>query len=93
MEIRVINKEKAIVNVSSLSIMAEGRYIVGKNERNDVIVVEKFGSEEEAEEVMEKVIWVIEKANEVDKESLILDFRDKEDRSEYKIEEKYDMPY
>ncbi len=93
MEIRVINKEKAIVNVSSLSIVAEGRYIVGKNERNDVIVVEKFGSEEEAEEAMEKVIWVIEKANEVNKESVILDFRDKEDISEYKIKERYDMPY
>lgn len=93
MEIRVINKEKAIVNVSSLSIMAEGRYIIGKNERNDVIVVEKFGSEEEAKEEMEKVIWVIGKANEVDKESVILDFRDKEDISEYKIKEKYDMPY
>ena len=91
MDIRVVNRGNEVINVSRLNIMAEGKYILGKSEKNDVVVVERFESEEKAKEEMSKVIWVIEKANEVKQESIIIDFR--ENKAEYEIKKKYDMPY
>lgn len=50
MDIRFINREGNIVNVTNLSILREGMYLIGMNERGNKIVMEKYESEEEAKE-------------------------------------------
>lgn len=49
MDIRIINSKREIINVSNLSIKRVNNCLVGINERNEVVLIDEFGSVEEAE--------------------------------------------
>ena len=66
MDIRIINRDGELINVSRLSLKVIGRSLIGINEKQEVVNVESYGSEEEAREVLKKIvdfIWIKHKDN------------------------------
>lgn len=56
MDIRVINSDRKIVNVSRLSLEAQGKYVVGLTDEQKQVLVESCLDEQEADRLMEKMI-------------------------------------
>ena len=56
MDIRIINREGELINVSRLSLKVIGRSLIGISEKQDVVNVETYESEEEAREVLKKIV-------------------------------------
>lgn len=56
MDIRVINSDRKIVNVSRLSLEAQGRYVVGLTDEQKQVLVESCLDEQEAKRLMERLI-------------------------------------
>lgn len=66
MDIRIINRDGELINVSRLSIKVIGRSLIGINEKQEVMNVETYESEEKAREVLKKIvdfIWIKHKDN------------------------------
>ena len=66
MDIRIINRDGELINVSRLSLKVIGRSLIGINEKQEVVNVENYESEEEAREVLKKIvdfIWIKHKDN------------------------------
>lgn len=59
MDIRIINREGELINVSRLSLKVIGRSLIGISEKQDVVNVETYESEEMARRVLKKVIYAI----------------------------------
>lgn len=78
MDIRFINREGNIVNVTNLSILREGMYLIGMNERGNKIVMEKYESEEEAKEKIRIIGNNIIIATQNGEETITIDGRRKE---------------
>ena len=78
MDIRFINREGNIVNVTNLSILREGRYLIGMNEKGDKIVAEKYESEEEAKDKIRIIGNNIIIATRNGEETITIDGRRKE---------------
>lgn len=78
MDIRFINRECNIVNVTNLSILREGMYLIGMNERGNKIVMEKYESEEEAKEKIRIIGNNIIIATQKGEEAITIDGRGKE---------------
>ena len=55
MDIRIINREKEIINVSKLSIMARDKWLIGVNEKKETITIEEYKDKEEAERALIKI--------------------------------------
>lgn len=73
MEIRIINKKDEIVNISNMAkISVRGRCIVGMNEKQEVIVIEEYGSEEEARDRLIALGYAIEEGIKLDLKSQII---------------------
>lgn len=78
MDIRFINRECNIVNVTNLSILREGMYLIGMNERGNKIVMEKYESEEEAKDKIRIIGNNIIIATRNGEETITIDGRGKE---------------
>ena len=78
MDIRFINREGNIVNVTNLSILREGMYLIGMNERGNKIVMEKYESEEEAKDKIRIIGNNIIIATRNGEETITIDGRRKE---------------
>lgn len=78
MDIRFINREGNIVNVTNLSILREGMYLIGMNERGNKIVMEKYDNEEEAKEKIRIIGNNIIIATRNGEETITIDGRGKE---------------
>ena len=63
MDIRIINKDRKIVNVSRLSLEAQGKYVVGLTDEQKQVLVESCLDEQEAERLMERLIEEIAKSH------------------------------
>lgn len=63
MDIRIINSDRKIVNVSRLSLEAQGRYVVGLTDEQKQVLVESCLDEQEAERLMERLIEEIAKSH------------------------------
>lgn len=72
MDIRFINNKKEIINVSNLSIKRMNNFLIGINERQEMIVIEEYENEKEAEEKLKEVANEIIKADLGEYESIIL---------------------
>lgn len=67
MDIRIINRDGELINVSRLSLKVIGRSLIGISEKQDVVNIETYESEEEAREVLKKIvdfIWIKHKDSE-----------------------------
>lgn len=74
MDIRIINRDGELINVSRLSLKVIGRSLIGIDEEKNVVNVESYGSEEEAKKVLKKVIYIIwAKHSECDNNAVIID--------------------
>lgn len=73
MDIRIINKDRKIVNVSRLSLEAQGRYVVGLTDEQRQVLVESCLDEQEAERLMEKMIECIKKAHKNNEKDILID--------------------
>ena len=80
MDIRFINREGNIVNLTNLSILREGRYLIGMNERGDKIVAEKYESEEEAKEKIRIIGNNLITATQIGEEVITIDGRREESK-------------
>lgn len=72
MDIRVINKANEIINVSSLSIKTSGKWLIGIDSGNNIVQIEEYGSEEEAENRLEAFGYAIEEGNRQKLESIVI---------------------
>lgn len=72
MDIRIINSEKEIINVTNLSIKVIKDSLVGINERQEVIPIEKFNTEEEAKERMETMGEIITTATKQQQKAIVI---------------------
>lgn len=72
MDIRVINSKREIINVSNLSIKRVNSALIGVNERNEVILIEDFGEQEEAKRRLEAIGEIIIAANEAKESSIVI---------------------
>lgn len=59
MDIRIINQEDEIINVSRLSIKTENRYLIGINERGERITIEGYDNWMEAREKLMDIVGEI----------------------------------
>ena len=75
MDIRVINSDRKIVNVSRLSLEAQGRYIVGLTDEQKQVLVESCLDEQEAERLMERLIECIREAHKNDDKDILIDIK------------------
>ena len=73
MDIRIINKDRKIVNVSRLSLEAQGRYVVGLTDEQKQVLVESCLGEEEAKRLMESLIECIKKAHKEEDRDILID--------------------
>ena len=74
MDIRIINREGELINVSRLSLKVIGRSLIGINEKQEVVNVETYENEEKARKVLKKVIYIIwAKHSECDNSAVIID--------------------
>ena len=73
MDIRVINSDRKIVNVSRLSLEAQGKYVVGLTDEQKQVLVESCLDEQEAERLMESLIECIKKAHKKKKKDILID--------------------
>ncbi len=67
MDIRIINRDGELINVSRLSLKVIGRSLIGIDEEKNVVNVESYESEEKAREVLKKIvdfIWIKQKDSE-----------------------------
>ena len=80
MDIRFINREGNIVNLTNLSILREGRYLIGMNEKGDKIVAEKYESEEEAKEKIGIIGNNLRTATILGKKAITIDGRSEESK-------------
>lgn len=64
MDIRIINKNDEIINVTSLSIMTMSNWLVGMNDEGEIVRIEEYESKEEAKENLKKLGLAIEEAHE-----------------------------
>lgn len=80
MDIRFINREGNIVNLTNLSILREGMYLIGMNERGDKIVMEKYESEEEAKDKIRIIGNNLITATQIGKEAITIDGRSEESK-------------
>lgn len=73
MDIRIINREGELINVSRLSLKVIGRSLIGISERQEVVNVETYESEEEAREVLKKIVdFIWEKHKQEDHNAVII---------------------
>ena len=73
MDIRIINREGELINVSRLSLKVIGRSLIGINEKQEVVNVETYESEEIARKVLKKIVYFIwGKHNECDNNAIII---------------------
>lgn len=73
MDIRVINSNRKIVNVSRLSLEAQGRYVVGLTDEQKQVLVESCLDEQEANRLMESLIECIKKAHKEEDKDILID--------------------
>ena len=73
MDIRVINSDRKIVNVSRLSLEAQGKYVVGLTDEQKQVLVESCLDEQEAERLMESLIECIKKAHKNNEKDILID--------------------
>lgn len=55
MDIIIINKEQEIINARNLSIKVINNCLVGINERQETIIIEKYESEEYARKILARI--------------------------------------
>lgn len=72
MDIRIINSEDEIINVTNLSIKVIKDSLVGINERQEVIPIEKFGTEKEAKERLETMGEIITTATKQQQKAIVI---------------------
>lgn len=75
MDIRFINRKDEIINASELSIKVMGNSLIGINAEQKIVEIERYGSEEEAREVLREVVDVLK----VDVANIVLDLREEEE--------------
>ena len=69
MDIRFINKNNEIINASRLSIKVIGDCLIGYNEENDAITIQRYDNNEEAEtrwrEIIERLLQLNNYGNDI----------------------------
>lgn len=61
MDIIIINKKGEIINARNLSIKVINSCLVGINEKQDTIIIEKYEEEKDANKILQKIGEKIEK--------------------------------
>lgn len=73
MDIRIINREGELINVSKLSLKVIGRSLIGISEKQEVVNVETYENEKEAREVLKKIVdFIWEKHKQEDHNAVII---------------------
>lgn len=75
MDIRFINRKDEIINASELSIKVMGTSLIGINAEQKIVEIERYGSEEEAREVLRNIGKCLERNT----ASLLIDLREEEE--------------
>lgn len=74
MDIRIINREGELMNVSKLSLKVIGRSLIGIDEARNVVNVETYENEEKARKVLKTVVYIIwANHDDCDKSAVIID--------------------
>lgn len=76
MDIRFVNRRNEIINVSNLSIKVMKRYLIGIDERKNVVEIEEYESEERAKEVLREVCELMSRL-EADRGGIVIDLRER----------------
>lgn len=79
MDIRFINGRDEIINASELSIKVIGNSLIGINAEQKIVEIERYGSEEEAREVLRGVAELLSGDNVVGLEAVMIDLRSEEE--------------
>jgi len=84
MEIRIINRNREIVNVSNMAVITTmSRWIVGINDRGETTKIEEYGDEVEAKRELKKMGKRIELKSELEIENVIIrTYREEEDEED-----------
>lgn len=83
MEIRIINRNREIVNISNMAVItAMSRWIVGINDRGETTKIEKYGDEVEAKRALKEIGKIIVARNEFNVESVIIKTYKEEEEEE-----------
>lgn len=73
MDIRIINTEGELINVSRLSLKVIGRSLIGIDEEKNVVNVESYESEEKARKVLRTIVdFIWKKHKEEDHNAIII---------------------
>lgn len=72
MDIRVINRKKEIINVSNLSIMSMDKWLVGMNDKGEIVRIEEYKDKDETKEKLEAFGIAIEEGNRLKEGSIII---------------------
>lgn len=75
MDIRFINRRDEIINCSELSIKVMGSSLIGINAEAKIMEIERYGSEEEAREILREVVDVLK----ADVANIVIDLRSEEE--------------
>ena len=80
MDIRLINSNGEIMNISRLHISARGNYLIGLTEdMNKEVLLERCQTEEEASAYLDGIKEAIKTALEEESDNVIIDLEDKAD--------------
>ena len=72
MDIRIINKKDEIINVTNLSIMSMEKWLVGMNDKGEIVRIEEYESKEEAKEKIKEIGLAIKEAHEREAKNLLI---------------------
>ena len=72
MDIRIINRDGELINVSRLSLKVIGRSLIGIDEEKNVVNVETYESEGEAKEVLKNIVRFIWDMHDYEKNAIII---------------------
>lgn len=72
MDIRIINKKDEIINVTNLSIMCMDKWLVGMNDKGEIVRIEEYERKEEAKENLKKLGLAIEHAHNMEEKNFMI---------------------
>lgn len=79
MDIRFINKKDEIINCSELSIKVMGNSLIGINAEQKIVEIERYGSEEEAREMLRGVAGCLMEASREGRQVVMINLREEEE--------------
>lgn len=79
MDIRFINGRDEIINCSELSIKVMGSSLIGINAEQKIVEIERYGSEEDAREMLRGVAGCLMEASREGRQVVMINLREEEE--------------